>query len=90
MQVRGHTRNNSDTVQFFEATKRDALYLLQKELGKLVDTGPPAQRDRLQKEYEGYTDLFRCYVAEHSDPSGWLLWTTFVLVVMIFYKKAKR
>ncbi|CAH1132390.1 unnamed protein product [Ceutorhynchus assimilis] len=69
--VKGHARSGSDSKAFIEATKRDALLLLESELGKLVDTAPPVQRERVRKEFDGFTDLFKRFLEETGPSVNW-------------------
>lgn len=69
--VKGHSRTGSDSKQFIEATKRDALLLLQKELDKLADTTPPAQRERVHNEFTGFVDLFKRFLEETGPSVDW-------------------
>ncbi|XP_060536598.1 UTP--glucose-1-phosphate uridylyltransferase isoform X2 [Cylas formicarius] len=69
--VKGHARSGSDSKQFLEATKRDALLLLQKELDKLLDTASPMHKDRVQKEFQGFTNLFERFLQESGPSVDW-------------------
>eukprot|EP00094_Tigriopus_californicus_P008144 TCALIF_07840-PA protein Name:"Similar to UGP2 UTP--glucose-1-phosphate uridylyltransferase (Cricetulus griseus)" AED:0.28 eAED:0.28 QI:0/0.4/0.5/0.83/0.4/0.66/6/226/249 len=64
----GH--NRSPSREFKELTKRDAQILLNKELEKLQRTAqlPKAQADLVDKEFDGFRDLFGKFLtAEHQS-----------------------
>lgn len=69
--VRGHNRNGSDASQFIEATKRDALNRLQKELDKVLQTSGTDKRTDIKKQFDGFTKLFTRFLDE-TGPS--VLW----------------
>lgn len=71
MQVRGHTRSASDSREFREATKRDALNQLKKELGKLIDTAPEVKQDKIRKELDGFASLFGRFLEEEGPSVEW-------------------
>lgn len=62
LQVKGHSRTGSDSKAFIEATKRDALLLLESELRKLVDSAPAPEKERTRVEFNGFTELFKRYL----------------------------
>ncbi|XP_018319603.1 UTP--glucose-1-phosphate uridylyltransferase isoform X2 [Agrilus planipennis] len=69
--IRGHSRTGSETKEFREATKKDALMHLQKELEKLLATASPSRKDYVRKEFEGFTSLFRRFLAEEGPSVDW-------------------
>ncbi|XP_056641129.1 UTP--glucose-1-phosphate uridylyltransferase isoform X1 [Diorhabda carinulata] len=69
--VRGHSRNGSDASQFIEATKRDALNRLQKELDKVLQSSATDKRTDIKKQFDGFTKLFTRFLDE-TGPS--VLW----------------
>ncbi|XP_076268449.1 UDP-glucose pyrophosphorylase isoform X1 [Rhynchophorus ferrugineus] len=69
--VKGHSRSNSDSKQFLEATKRDALLLLQSELEKLANTAAPSKKEGHQIEFQGFTELFRRFLDETGPSVVW-------------------
>ncbi|CAH1101475.1 unnamed protein product [Psylliodes chrysocephalus] len=70
--VRGHSRNASDSTQFIEATKRDALNRLQKELEKILQTiKEPTKLDETKKQYNGFTKLFTRFLDETGPSVDW-------------------
>lgn len=67
-QMYGH--NRSPSREFKELTKRDAQILLNKELEKLQKTAqlPKAQAELVDKEFDGFRDLFGKFLtAEHQS-----------------------
>ncbi|XP_063933032.1 UTP--glucose-1-phosphate uridylyltransferase isoform X3 [Zophobas morio] len=69
--VRGHTRASSGSREFREATKRDALNLLEKELEKLLSTAPENDRNKIRKEFAGFTALFGRFLEETGPSVDW-------------------
>lgn len=69
--VRGHNRSASDTREFREATKRDALNLLEKELNKLASTASEEKRNEIQKEFHGFSKLFERFLQEAGPSINW-------------------
>lgn len=70
-QVKGHSRSSSSSREFREKTKQDALNNLNKELNKLADMAPPAQRELVHKEMQGFSDLFERFLAEEGPSVQW-------------------
>lgn len=64
LQVRGHTRAPSDSKEFHEVTKRDALRLLENDVDRLLQTTEPARRPALQAEMGRFADLFGRFLQE--------------------------
>lgn len=64
MQVRAHS-------EFHEATKRDALILLQKEVEKLVETATTCQKAQVHKELKGFESLFERFLDETGPSVDW-------------------
>lgn len=62
--MRGHTRNPSDSKEFHEVTKRDALRLLEHDVDRLLQTTEPARRPALQAEMGRFADLFGRFLQE--------------------------
>lgn len=71
MQVKGHSRTSSDSREFREATKRDALLNLKKELDRLLSTAPKSQYDYFQKDFEGFQKLFERFLQEEGPSIDW-------------------
>lgn len=71
LQVRGHARTASDTREFREATKRDALNHLSKELDKLVQSAPAVKQSTLKTELSGFTSLFSRFLEEEGPSVEW-------------------
>ncbi|XP_065168208.1 UTP--glucose-1-phosphate uridylyltransferase-like isoform X2 [Atheta coriaria] len=69
--VKGHSRSSSSSREFREKTKQDALNNLNKELNKLADMAPPAQRELVHKEMQGFSDLFERFLAEEGPSVQW-------------------
>ncbi|XP_046479949.1 UTP--glucose-1-phosphate uridylyltransferase isoform X2 [Neodiprion pinetum] len=68
---RGHQRSPSDTRDFKERTKRDALIQLQHEVDRLLATAPPSEQDRLSREFKGFTRLFDRFLQEEGPSLEW-------------------
>lgn len=72
MQVRGHQRNASDTKEFHEVTKRDALMHFEQELKTLLNT---VQDDELKSFYdnemERFAALFGRFLQEEGPSVEW-------------------
>ncbi|XP_046615650.1 UTP--glucose-1-phosphate uridylyltransferase isoform X1 [Neodiprion virginianus] len=71
LQSRGHQRSPSDTRDFKERTKRDALIQLQHEVDRLLATAPPSEQDRLSREFKGFTRLFDRFLQEEGPSLEW-------------------
>lgn len=70
--MRGHCRGSSaDAREFKQATKRDALNHLKKELQCLQETSPDAKRELIKKELNGFTDLFNRFLQEEGPSVNW-------------------
>ncbi|VEN64381.1 unnamed protein product, partial [Callosobruchus maculatus] len=69
--VRGHARAGSETTQFIEATKRDALNNLRREMEKLLDSTEPHKSQEATKEFEGFQRLFRRFLDETGPSVEW-------------------
>lgn len=70
-QVRGHSRASSGSREFLEATKRDALNLLEKELEKLLSTAKENEKEKSRKEFQGFTALFGRFLEETGPSVNW-------------------
>lgn len=71
LQVKGHSRSGSDAKAFIEATKTEALGLLESELNRLVDSAPPSDKERVSTEFQGFTHLFKRCVSTEVFECGW-------------------
>lgn len=69
-QVRAHSRSASDS-NFIEATKRDALNLMRKELDKLIETSETHRFEETQKQFDGFTKLFHRFLDETGPSVDW-------------------
>jgi len=69
--VRGHQRGLSDSKEFHEVTKRDALRLLENELARLLQTAESKKLLELQKEMERFSDLFSRFLQEEGPSIDW-------------------
>ncbi|CAH1163568.1 unnamed protein product [Phaedon cochleariae] len=69
--VRGHSRASSDSSQFIQATKRDALNMLQKELDKLLATCEPYRTEEARKQFDGFSKLFTRFLDESGPSVDW-------------------
>ncbi|CAH2005894.1 unnamed protein product [Acanthoscelides obtectus] len=69
--VRGHVRAGSETTQFIEATKRDALNQLRRELEKLAESTEAHKSQLAKKEIEGFQKLFRRFLDESGPSVEW-------------------
>ncbi|XP_050297471.1 UTP--glucose-1-phosphate uridylyltransferase isoform X2 [Anthonomus grandis grandis] len=69
--VKGHNRTGSDSKAFIEATKRDALLLLESELNKLAASAPAGEQNRIRKEFNGFSDLFKRFLEESGPSVNW-------------------
>ncbi|XP_004525567.1 UTP--glucose-1-phosphate uridylyltransferase isoform X2 [Ceratitis capitata] len=69
--VRGHQRAPSDTKEFHEVTKRDALKSLENDLDRLQQTAPADKRPQLQKEMARFADLFGRFLQEEGPSIDW-------------------
>lgn len=69
--VRGHQRVPSDSKEFHEVTKRDALSLLEKELDKLLQTAAEDERLELGGEMKRFVDLFGRFLQEEGPSIDW-------------------
>lgn len=70
-QARGHQRSPSDTQAFRERTKRDALIELQHELKKLEDTATGEVKEEIQRQFAGFTHLFKRFLQEEGPSLEW-------------------
>ncbi|EDW05078.1 GH22478 [Drosophila grimshawi] len=69
--VRGHQRAPSDSKEFHEVTKRDALRLLENEVDRLLQTTESARRPALQAEMGRFADLFGRFLQEEGPSLDW-------------------
>ncbi|XP_037940362.1 UTP--glucose-1-phosphate uridylyltransferase isoform X2 [Teleopsis dalmanni] len=69
--VRGHQRVPSDSKEFHEVTKRDALRLLENELDRLLQTSETSKRSPLQQEMGRFADLFGRFLQEEGPSIDW-------------------
>ncbi|CAG9864242.1 unnamed protein product [Phyllotreta striolata] len=69
--VRGHSRCSSDSSQFIEATKRDALNRLQNELDKILQTDESGKSATMRKEFQGFVGLFTRFLKETGPSVEW-------------------
>lgn len=69
--VRGHQRVPSDSKEFHEVTKRDALRLLEHDFERLLRTADPAKRQAHQQELERFADLFGRFLQEDGPSLDW-------------------
>uniref|UniRef100_A0A182LZ51 UTP--glucose-1-phosphate uridylyltransferase n=1 Tax=Anopheles culicifacies TaxID=139723 RepID=A0A182LZ51_9DIPT len=71
LQVRGHQRVPSDTKEFHEATKRDALMRLKKDLDHLLETVEDTRKTGVQKEMCGFEALYHRFLQEDGPSVEW-------------------
>ncbi|KAK9891087.1 hypothetical protein WA026_013410 [Henosepilachna vigintioctopunctata] len=69
--VKGHARVGSGNQEFFEATKKEALSLLHKELDKLEQAAPSVKRPDLVKHFKGFTQLYSRFLEEAGPSVEW-------------------
>ncbi|XP_061394682.1 UTP--glucose-1-phosphate uridylyltransferase isoform X1 [Musca vetustissima] len=69
--VRGHQRAPSDSKEFHELTKRDALRQLENDLDRLLQTAEPETRPALQTEMERFAELFGRFLQEEGPSIDW-------------------
>ncbi|XP_065085592.1 UTP--glucose-1-phosphate uridylyltransferase-like [Ochlerotatus camptorhynchus] len=69
--VRGLQRVPSDSKEFHEATKRDALIRLRKDLDNLLQTADDVRKSILQKEMCGFEALFHRFWQEDGPSVEW-------------------
>ncbi|XP_045460351.1 UTP--glucose-1-phosphate uridylyltransferase isoform X2 [Harmonia axyridis] len=69
--VRGHARAGSGNQEFFEATKKEALSLLHKELEKLEDACPNVKKPDLSKNFRGFVQLYSRFLEESGPSVDW-------------------
>lgn len=71
LQNRTHARVPSDTKEFHELTKRDALCRMQRELEKLVETAPSDKKDAFREEMKSFASLFGGFLQETGPSLDW-------------------
>lgn len=70
--MRGHQRGASDTKEFHEVTKRDALMHFELELKQLLQTVSHEQiQNAYSKEMERFAQLFGRYLQEEGPSVEW-------------------
>lgn len=69
--VKSHQRAPSDSKEFHEVTKRDALRLLENDLDRLLQTAPAEKLSELQQEMGRFTDLFGRFLQEEGPSIDW-------------------
>lgn len=70
--MRGHTREASgDARAFREATKRDALNHLKKELENLLSSAPPKYQKQMKHDFDGFEHLFERFLQEDGPSIQW-------------------
>lgn len=70
-QNRTHARMPSDTKEFHELTKKDALCQMQRELDKLVETAPNDKKEALSAEMRSCASLFGRFLQETGPSVFW-------------------
>lgn len=70
-QVRGHQRAPSETKEFHEMTKKDALRRLEKELDTILTTAPEEKRPFLTGEMKRFANLFDRFLQEDGPSVEW-------------------
>lgn len=68
---RTHARVPSDTKEFHEVTKRDALRQLERELDKLIETAPGDKKDAFREEMTSFASLFGRFLQEDGPSVAW-------------------
>lgn len=71
LQVRGHQRVPSGSREFKELTKRDAQIQLQHELDKLLATVPDTRKASVEKELNGFAQLFHRFLQDEGPSVDW-------------------
>lgn len=72
MQVRsGHSRCPSETKEFHELTKRDALTQLKRELELIVETAPERKKEEFKDEMDRFSNLFNRFLQEDGPSVDW-------------------
>lgn len=72
LKVKGHCRGASgDAREFQQATKRDALNHLKKELQSLQNSAPDMKKELLRKDLNGFADLFDRFLQEEGPSVNW-------------------
>ncbi|KAJ8978966.1 hypothetical protein NQ317_001438 [Molorchus minor] len=69
--VKGHNRASSDSSQFIQATKRDALNNLQREIDKLVSSAETHQEKHVSEELDRFSKLFSRFLDETGPSIEW-------------------
>ncbi|EDW93049.1 UTP--glucose-1-phosphate uridylyltransferase isoform X1 [Drosophila yakuba] len=69
--VRGHQRAPSDSKEFHEVTKRDALRLLEHDVDRLLETTEKARQPALKAEMGRFADLFGRFIQEEGPALDW-------------------
>ncbi|XP_018575661.1 UTP--glucose-1-phosphate uridylyltransferase isoform X2 [Anoplophora glabripennis] len=69
--VKGHSRNPSDSKEFIQATKRDAMMHLQRELDQLSDKSEPHRSEQARKEFDDFSKLFKRFLDETGPSVSW-------------------
>ncbi|KAH8257092.1 hypothetical protein KR038_003191 [Drosophila bunnanda] len=69
--VRGHQRAPSDSKEFHEVTKRDALRLLENDVDRLLQTAETVRQPALKAEMGRFADLFGRFLQEEGPALDW-------------------
>lgn len=69
--MKSHSRNPSDSKEFIQATKRDALTYLNLELEKLWNTSVAHKLDNVKKELQDFSQLFERFLDETGPSVSW-------------------
>ncbi|KAG1671434.1 UTP--glucose-1-phosphate uridylyltransferase [Nymphon striatum] len=69
--VFGHHRSPSDTTEFKELTKKDAIGQLDQELDKLLRTTSGIRKEDVEKEFRGFKKLFSNFIHDVGPSVMW-------------------
>lgn len=86
-QVRGHQRAPSDSKEFHEVTKRDALRLLEHDVDRLLETTEKARQPALKAEMGRFADLFGRFIQEGESLLNMHL--IFVLITTSYFRGSR-
>ncbi|CAH0550134.1 unnamed protein product [Brassicogethes aeneus] len=69
--VSGHSRGSSGSHDFREATKRDALNHLRKDLDSILNTCKEENKTQTNAEFQGFLKLFQRFLEESGPSVNW-------------------
>lgn len=73
LQPKGHSRvpSSTDLKEFKEATQRDSLVQLEKEIANLLASTPKDKQDLAKSQFSAFSRLFQRFLEESGPSVNW-------------------